>query len=224
MSWDTTWKGLGEPRPRPDPESYVEHVWSSQPPHLLETAVSTGTLLGDLTTRQSMRRFGAIDPRDLSALLWSVAGCKQSVDSPMGFALERRGAPSAGAIHPVHILICDPLTRALHRYDGQAHALESLACAAPKPMLEMFTAILPFDAATLLLFVAEPGKTAAKYSDPISLVLRDAGVLQGLMAFAAEALKLNFCLLGATGDPWIAQLSQEGKLRGVGAALVGSRA
>jgi hypothetical protein len=142
----------------------------------------------------------------------------------MEFPIEQRGVPSAGAIHPIHILVCDLETRQLRRYDGQAHAFQVLHDLLPEELARECSKVLPPNKGTLLLFVAEPGKTAAKYVDPLSLVWRDAGVLQGGMALAAEALRLNFCLLGITGDPWAASLSKEGKLRGVGAAFVGARA
>lgn len=76
--------------------------------------------------------------------------------------------------------------------------------------------------ATLLLLVAEPGKTAAKYLNPDSLVWRDAGVLLGYLSLAAEALGLAFVPLGATGDPWAGTLVDEAGLTDVGAALVGA--
>jgi hypothetical protein len=81
--------------------------------------------------------------------------------------------------------------------------------------------VLPLSSATLLLFAAEPGMTSAKYENAMSLVWRDAGVLQGHLAMAAEAIGLNFCLLGVIGEPWIGALTDEPGLVGVGAAYVG---
>jgi hypothetical protein len=159
----------------------------------------------------------------LTTLLASVGACKERIDSPLGFPLERRGVPSGGAIHPVHLLVCDPGTRVLHRYDGDRHGLLQLAERAPSELVTECSEVLDLQRGTLLFFVAEPGKTAAKYEDPITVIWRDAGVLQGVLAVVAEAIGLNFCLLGLTGDPWLAGLSQQGKLRGVGAAIVGSR-
>jgi hypothetical protein len=75
----------------------------------------------------------------------------------------------------------------------------------------------------MLLFVGEPGKTFSKYNHATSLVWRDAGVLIGHMALVAESLGLNFCPLGITGEPWVSELDKQGKLVGVGVALLGSR-
>jgi len=224
MNWDMTWNTLGRPRPLPEGSPYIEHAWSSQPPLALPACVASPMTLSALTTRRSRRSFCTLAQDQLAVLLWSVAGSRESVEGPLGYPLEHRSAPSAGAIHPIHILVCDPATRILQRYDGLSHTLQHLDVLAPEALLAACEAIIPLQAGTLLFFVAEPGKTAAKYADPVSLVLRDAGIQQGILALAAEALELNFCLLGATGDPWLAELSHEGKLRGVGAALVGARA
>jgi hypothetical protein len=72
----------------------------------------------------------------------------------------------------------------------------------------------------VLAFVAEPGRTAAKYEDSDSLVWRDAGVLQGMLCAVAPAVGLEVCLLGPTGDEWVSRLAGEGQLRGVGLARV----
>ena len=223
LNLDTIWTELGQPRPRSEPVPYTEHVWdaASMVPLPIPDIVSPSLSVFD--SRQSRRTFGPLDNASLASLMWHVAACRGRADSALGFPIEHRGVPSAGAIHPVHILICDPITRVIKRYDGLSHALWVLEQEAPAMLVSACEEVLPAQNGKLLFFAADPGKTAAKYDSPISLIWRDAGVLQGGLALAAEALGLNFCLLGITGDPWIAQLSQEGKLRGVGVALVGSR-
>lgn len=223
MSLDTTWMVFGQPSPRPKPLRYVEHVWSSEvirglPPPLVQRPWSPM-----LAARESRRTFGPLSEALLSELLWHVAACKRSVDSSMGFPIEKRGVPSAGAIHPVHVLVGDSCSRSLDRYDGRSHALERLAAPLAEGLLSACAELVPPQKGTLLLFAAEPGKTAAKYEHSASLVWRDAGILQGGLALVAEAMGLNFCLLGMTGEPWVSSLSEKGGLYGVGMALVGSR-
>ncbi|WP_382161551.1 hypothetical protein [Hydrogenophaga sp. ANAO-22] len=84
--------------------------------------------------------------------------------------------------------------------------------------------VIDAPSATLLLFVAEPGMTESKYEGASSLVWRDAGVLLGMFALAAEALSMNFSPLGVTGEPWASRLVPGAPLVGVGAAFVGARA
>jgi hypothetical protein len=136
-----------------------------------------------------------------------------------------RPAPSAGAIHPIHLILRRPQNKAWQRYDSIAHALIDVSSSLDaehvrRAMLE----VLPAPEATLILFAAEVGKTAAKYHHPASLVWRDAGALQAVMGFAAHALSLAFCPLGVTGEPWVGELLEHRGLFGVGAAFVGTQA
>lgn len=144
----------------------------------------------------------------------------------MGFFLQKRPVPSAGAIHPIHLLVkkqgddtpwarYNPLTHALDVIGPVADVLKDLCAEADQ--------VVPAQSGTMLLFVAEPAMTAAKYESSDSLVWRDAGVIQGALAIVAESLALNYCLLGITGDPWVGRLSEQCQLVGVGLAAVGTR-
>lgn len=223
MSWDSTLNAFIPPSPRAEPLRYAEYVWPIEASRSLPTPSNTHSWAEILAARESRRTFGPLSEALLSEFLWHLAACKRSADSPMGFPIERRGVPSAGAIHPIHVLVGDPRSGRLDRYDGRSHALERLAISIPQALLNASTNLMSPQEGALLLFAAEPGKTAAKYEHSGSLVWRDAGVLQGGCALVAEAMGLNFCLLGMTGEPWVSSLSEKGELCGVGIALVGSR-
>jgi hypothetical protein len=112
----------------------------------------------------------------------------------------------------------------LYRYDPNEHGLRQLDT--PLDVTALRAAmheVIDAPNATLLLFVAEPGLTESKYEAATSLVWRDAGVLLGTIAMAAEALSLNFSPMGVTGEPWVGQLVPSAPLVGVGAAFVGAR-
>nr|WP_323145430.1 hypothetical protein [Stenotrophomonas maltophilia] len=144
----------------------------------------------------------------------------------MGFSLQQRPVPSAGAIHPVHLLVQLPQEGGQWaRYNSITHALDVLdhASAVLQGLCEEARQVVRTEPGSLLLFVAEPAMTAAKYENPCSLIWRDAGVMQGTLAIAAEALALNYCLLGITGDPWVGRLSEQCHLVGVGLAALGAR-
>ena len=176
--------------------------------------------------RRSRREFAVLGLDDLSTLLWHTLHCQRTADSPMGFALQQRPIPSGGAIHPVHLLVQMPgKTGAWSRYNSLTHALDVIGPNAD--VLEQLRIhadqVVSVQDGSLLLFVAEPAMTAAKYENADSVVWRDAGVMQGALAMVAEALGLNYCLLGITGDPWVGQLSEQCKLFGVGLAVLGAR-
>jgi hypothetical protein len=176
-------------------------------------------------TRRSRYEFHKVS---LDALdeLFSLT-CRIALTGPctLGFAQSQRPAPSAGAIHPIHVVVHLPGHTHLHRYDPYGHGLRALTCAVdPRQLRNEMNSVVAAPNAVLLMFVAEPAMTAAKYEAACSLVWRDAGILQGYFSLAAEALTLNFVPLGPTGDPWASLLVEEPGLVGVGAALVGARA
>lgn len=161
----------------------------------------------------------------LGSLLWHTSRVLQLAPSPYGFHLERRPAPSAGAIHPIHVLVADDALGGLCRYNPRAHQLDIVGDAVrySHGLQAVAAQIVGPSNAVVLAFVAEPGLSEAKYQHAASLIWRDAGVLQGAFAIAAEGLDLEFRLLGATGGPQIEGLADEGQLIGVGLALVGAR-
>ena len=228
-----TWIDLGNPQPRsqalrhtpvqwPDGERIALSSVAALPSH---HPVFSRSIVELATRRRSARAFAPL-PRDrLGWLLELVDRQLASGSEDLGFALTQRPAPSAGAIHPVHLIVQDPALSGWHRYDPAGHALVSVPCAVD--VLEVrrhMDELVAAPTATLLLLAAEPGKTASKYANSCSLVWRDAGVLLGYLSLAAEALNLAFVPLGVTADPWVGRLVDEPGLAGVGAALVGARA
>ena len=177
-----------------------------------------------IASRRSRRSFGRLELPQLSQLLSLTCRSHRTLGGSFGFPLSQRPAPSAGAIHPIHVILglADQINWQL--YDPFRHCLTELP--SKVHLSDVRTAmdvLVPGEEGTLILFAAEPQRTLQKYEHGVSLVWRDAGVLQGYFALAAEALEINFCLLGVTGEPWVSQLVDGSHLAGVGAAYVGSR-
>ena len=220
-----SWVALGDPVPRPEPRSYRPVRWPDGAVRAL-TPDAPGTTkdFSDIAARRrTQRSFAALDEVRLGTLLSLACRVRALGPDDLGFPLSLRPAPSAGAIHPVHLIVHFPTTALWHRYDPLGHSLVEVPSAlSPTEVRGALDAVLPGGAATVVLFAAEPGMTFAKYRDASSLVWRDAGVLQGFLAAAAEALNLHFCLLGVTGEPWVGRLLDQPGLTGVGAAYVGA--
>jgi len=178
-----------------------------------------------LAARRSRRDFaGPASLDDLAALLDLCCRTQTTSPSNMGFDLEFRPHPSSGAIHGIHTLVQRAAGDEWARYDARSHKLVALPQSTVRADAARRAANEVVDAtnASLIAFVAEPGKSAAKYAFPESLVWRDAGVLLGYFSICAEALGLLFCPLGITGDQHLSTaLDQQGRLRGVGMALLG---
>lgn len=227
MSLTRMWTWLGSPTPRHEPVVYTPWVWPIERSISLPLApASAGAWSEVSSTRRSRRTFAPIKLEQIGMLLRHTLYCHRTADSPLGFALQQRAVPSAGAIHPVHLVMQmpdDPATWA--RYNPLTHALDVMGTSAEVLDALRIEAdrVLVAQPGSLLLFIAEPAKTAAKYENADSLVWRDAGLMQGALATSAEALGLNYCLLGITGDPWVGQLTDQCQLVGVGLAALGAR-
>jgi SagB-type dehydrogenase family enzyme len=220
-----SWPSLGCPRPRSVALAYVPVAWNQA--GILALPWQTNELALDvrsaLAARRTRRSFGLLPRKLLAALLQAVQSVTGTGSSELGFPTSFRPTPSAGAIHPVHLVISSPDLPGWHRYDPFRHALLQLASKVdPATVRQHVDKAVPSQQGTLIMLVAEPAMTAAKYEDPASLVWRDAGVLLGYLSVAAQALDLNFCLLGATGEPWAGQLIDQPGLHGVGLALAGT--
>lgn len=220
------WIDLGNPSPRAEALPYEPIEWPSCGSLALEPASSISsrnTSFDELASqRRSRRLFDPLSLELLGALTWLSCRTLMSGFRFSGLDLSLRPSPSAGAIHPIHVLIIQGDLDGWHRYDPTGHSLRQIQTLLdPRPVMAGMQRVLPAPEATLLLFAAEPGLTAAKYEAACSLVWRDAGALLGTMAMAAESLGLSFCPLGVTGEPWIGRLLDQPGLTGVGAAFVG---
>jgi hypothetical protein len=220
-----TWIDLGDPLPRTIPEPYAPVKWDvgevcSLPSSFGAISRSFSEILDG---RVSHHKFGALGDDQLSKFLWMACRTRAVAPSKLGFDLEHRAAPSAGAIHPIHVVIKRPSDNRWWLYEPRAHKLLELKQATTKfvGLYDHSLKVLEDKQATRFLFLAEPDKTLGKYQNGCSLVWRDAGALLGVMALTAAAQELNFCPLGITGEPWASALSDQGKLVGVGLALLG---
>lgn len=178
-----------------------------------------------LQERQSRRNFSPISIAQLGELLYLTCRTHTSRSSDYGFEQHFRPYPSAGAMHPIH-LVCQRMPgMPWERYEPLEHALvvvpgsEALAQNARQQARRFFVT----DNAVLVGLVAEVGKTAAKYESAQSLLWRDAGVVLGYLSLVGEALGLSFCPLGATGELHLAPMCSDGRLQGAGLAALGAQ-
>ncbi|WP_296268909.1 hypothetical protein [Pseudomonas sp. UBA6562] len=219
---------LSSPTVRASPGHYLPFTWPEGDFHSLPEVEHVGDkgILDLLDHRRTRRSFSALAERQLSQLLWRCARTQGIAESNYGFDLELRPVPSAGAIHPIHILVHLPGSLNWRRYDSRRHGLVELPGSgeALAELVAQCHMTLPSEQATRLLLVAEAGKTGAKYANGESLIWRDAGALLAIMAVIAEALGYAFCPLGITGEPWASRIAPSGVLTGVGVALVGGPA
>lgn len=220
-----TWIDLGNPKPRSLAITYDPYVWDVQlsAPLSIPEFLPDDSLTSVLERRRTLRTFGKISNDVLGHLLWVTSRQVSTGHCHFGFSLSQRPVPSGGAIHPVHILISNQEEKFWQRYDPLSHSLHKLSSACAESLLEVGDRILSIQSGELIMLVAEPGMTSAKYEDSNSIIWRDAGVILGNLALASELLNLAFCPLGVTGEPWASSISKQGLLKGVGMAVIGAR-
>ena len=218
---------VSDPVPRSVPRPYSPITWPNGDvvqlqPCLRPVSVDLAALIEQ---RQTRREFAnAIPDGVLGEFLWLVCRNRSSRPSPYGFQQESRAHPSAGALHPIHVLVGregGPWAR----YEPTEHALVTLPGSEANlaAVRDKASRLVAVRCGVLVGFIAESGKTASKYENPESLVWRDAGALLGYMSLIAEALRLQFCPLGLTGDPELgAVLAPQSGLRGAGLSIVSS--
>jgi len=214
-----------DPVPRLLPMRYQPYVWpAGVKTPLVARAQPLELDLGQvLDVRQTYRAFRRLDDAALGELMWLACRNRSSRPSAYGPNQESRVHPSAGAMHPIHVLIAREIGPWL-RYDPLEHALVELPDSSASAGASRAAAGSTVELAhgTLIGLVAEPGKTAAKYEHHESLVWRDAGVVLGYLSVMAAALGLAFCPLGITGQPYLtAQLPNAFALQAVGLSVVG---
>lgn len=223
-----TWIDLGNPLPHVEPVAYDPVKWRTSdilylmPP---SEGFSLPPIDAVIEARRTRRHFGPLTQYTLSHWLWLVGREMAVGHSSFGFPLTRRPTPSAGAIHPIHIVISLPDRDGWQLYLPERHALAQLKVPYEDrvSVREHLMPVIDIQKGIIIRLLAEYGKTAAKYEHSTSLVWRDSGVLIGQMALVAEALTCNFCPLGITGHEWISGLELQNRLAGVGLAILGSR-
>lgn len=204
------------------PVAWPQGVFTVLKPRSEPLAVDMVSLL---ERRQTRREFsGTVSEAVLGEFLWLACRSRSSRLSPYGVDQESRSHPSAGAMHPIHVLVGMAAEMPWQRYDAQRHAFTELPGSETNASAVRKSAdqLVRIDKGVVLALVAEPGKTASKYREAASLVWRDGGVVLGYMSVIAEALGLSFCPLGITGNPFLSEIPQVGVgLHGAGIAILG---
>lgn len=183
-----------------------------------------------LARRQSSRSFAApLSPEPLGPLL-SLAARKRVLPLPPDrLDWESRPYPSAGGCHEIDLLVLKVAGHedAAFIYDAQNHALGMLPNVEQKELraaLRELNKVVPCTRATVIWFVADVRRLAARYRNWESLLWRDSGSVGATLMLAATAVNLNACLVGAHAPAALKRiLGGVDALAGVGGCVVGTR-
>jgi SagB-type dehydrogenase family enzyme len=180
-----------------------------------------------LSNRRSRRAFSLISIDQISEFLWQIGKVHRTRVEPNGQILSYRQSPSAGAIHPFDILISLPeqlANRNFYLYNAIEHKLNLIN--SERILLNNFFNLIheciAIDNGTLIWLAGRASATNAKYKNYQSLFWRDSGALLMTAHLVASALKMNSCLVGTLGNPYLRNIiGNESSLYSGGGLVLG---
>ncbi len=178
--------------------------WSGSTRRRIERQTST-VVDEAMTARRSIRRLGRCGVEDLGSVLYSVARVTCVRPDPGGGHEPLRPVPSAGARHPIDVVVAascvDGLKPGWWRFDPWCCELVKVevpvgADVYLERLIEVNGAEAPGAA---MVLVASFSRTLARYPTGSSLVWRDAGVMAGYLHLSASSRGLASCILSPVG-------------------------
>lgn len=179
----------------------------------------------DLTlTRRSARNFTALLPNQLDILLWYGAKAIDTYIQSNNYILSRRPSASAGARHPIDILVCARSPLSIAYYNPFEHTLNQLDYNSSilNDLMNHVNENIAIQDGTFLWLIAHFPRTAAKYDNAESLIWRDAGALLHQLQLTASSLKINSCCVGTLGEPFIKLLEPSANTISAGGIIIGN--
>lgn len=174
--------------------------------------------------RKSTRCLSRLKDEQLSDILWFTSKVIRANYSK-GYILTHRPTPSAGAIHPIDLLISIPnQPLILYYYNPFSHTLNQLKLSEEivKSFINHINKNLRLNDATLIWFIAHTNRTASKYENFQSLVWRDAGALLQSIQLTCTAMSLGSCPVGTLAEPFVHHLFNDTNVISAGGIIVGS--
>lgn len=219
---------MKNPIPKTHPHSFVPYVYPMISKKILTRNFVRRELnfLDVLLSRRSSKEFAPISIRKLSELLFLSCKVRVIQKDNSGYLTSKRSAPSAGARHPIDVLISLPTTlnkRTLDYYNPVEHSLNELSLS--NSLLHNFfievNQNIRIRNACVIWFSIQTGKTTSKYENAESLYWRDAGALLYCIQIVACYLNLKSCPLGTLATNSFKGLLNSNSLLPGGGILIG---
>jgi SagB-type dehydrogenase family enzyme len=177
-------------------------------------------------SRRSTNQLSSISILELSELLYYCGKVQYIEEDEYGGLISKRAAPSAGARHPIDLLISPSPEngfRFLSYYNPVEHSLNKLSI--KHDALESFFVEInqnvQINDASLIWFCIQKGRTSSKYKNAQSLYWRDAGALIYCIQITCAYLGLNSCPLGSLAANFFKNLFDTKCLLPGGGILIG---
>lgn len=199
-----------EPRPREQPgrwEPFEVNPLRVEP--LTQPKAVPARGFGDVLAARRSRLDGPIAWTAVGDVLWHATRATAApAPGRAGILTHRRAYPSSGGLHPISIVCLGEEPEPPRLYDSDLHAFLHLNVdvAVRQQNREEVSGLLGRAPGCTLRFIGDASKLKAAYTDPESLLLRDAGALLATLCLCAEWLGVSARPLGFLGDDMARQL------------------
>jgi len=188
----------------------------------LDTSLSFEAVLKG---RRTSRNFKSLDKNTLLSFIRQISR-PQFLCEKDEFERKMKAAISAGALHPIDILVLSGNEiNAPILYDDDADLFLNLDVKDKRRFHEFSETtdkIIPEGKGHILLFVGDIAKTSEAYNNSESLLWRDAGALLQLFSMAAYSYGFEFCPLGILGIKALNSITPtNSNLVAVGTGIIG---
>lgn len=174
--------------------------------------------------RRSYKNLGALSIQQLGEMLWFTAKVIDIYVQPNGYSLTHRPSASAGARHPIDLLVISQNQSTLAYYNPFEHSLNRLKLdeSIVASLINHINESVLIGDAILFWFIAHPERTTAKYDHSQSLIWRDAGALLHCIQSTCTAMGLGSCPVGTLAEPYISQLFKDAPIISAGGIIIGN--
>ena len=211
-----------DPQPLGDDGPYSDYAWPVESSTQFEPLIAPAAraFVDVFEQRRSTR---SLSPAPLELTVGALLFALTPRFWKDGDALRRsrRPALSAGALHPISVLLFNE--SAVFRVNADSCILEKLTFATEvrDAWIRNCQRVLPEANGEFLTLVADMTRPMSAYAHSETLVWRDAGATLQTLALVAQLFGLGFCPLGILGNEVVSALPSGAQLLAVGAAAIG---
>lgn len=215
-----------EPRPREWATLRTKSGWPAiavdttrfEPPQFHRPIAET------IEARRTRRALDALSDAQTLGLIDRLCHAHLRSDGSEGVRM-RKSAISAGALHPIDVIVIGDAERAPLLYNDSSRVFEILAVhnkAALAEAVANLRAMAPDARGHLVVLAGHLARVASAYENPESLLWRDAGAVDQLLAMGAFAAGGAYLPLGALPQAIVRSIrGNDEEVLGVGCGLIG---
>ena len=219
---------MKNPIPKNNPDEFIPFKYPIKVKRKLIRGFKkrSSDFLDVLLTRRTEQKLNSPSQVNISELLYYSNRVHSIHQDDFGYLVTKRTCPSAGARHPIDLLVSIPTKekrRILEYYNPIDHSLNELSI--PKSTQESFfeeiNENLSIENSCIIWFSIQGDKTGSRYENPESLYWRDAGALLYCIQLISTYLGLKTCPLGSLASNSFYSLFKSDKLISGGGILIG---